>query len=195
MIGQILPQPPPRPVISDEELELMREIVKQSGYFERNKTRDVDHRLIREMIRWELPQLRLLTFLSGQTGGIPGASQPARGPGAPVCPDQEGGKICPQFDRPAAPAGERQRTGEWLGVISIAHQIFSIQLFTHNLPVVVQMQICTFFNPQLNWKQQFAPIIGKNRYQETDIHTYIQFYSLTFVSIYEISFCGESSSI
>ena len=51
MIGQILPQPPSRPVISDEELKLMREIVKQSGYFERNKTRDVDHRLIREMIR------------------------------------------------------------------------------------------------------------------------------------------------
>ena len=51
MIGQILPQPRPRPVISDEELKLMREIVKQSGYFERNKTRDVDHGLIREMIR------------------------------------------------------------------------------------------------------------------------------------------------
>ena len=52
LIGRILPQPPPaREMISDEELRLMNEIVKQSEYFERNKTRDVDQGLLREFIR------------------------------------------------------------------------------------------------------------------------------------------------
>ena len=51
LIGRAPPQPPARLMISDAELGLMNEIVKQSGYFETNKTRDVDKNLIREFIR------------------------------------------------------------------------------------------------------------------------------------------------
>ena len=51
LVGRVPPQPPARLMISDAELGLMNEIVKQSGYFERNKTRDVDKNLIRQFIR------------------------------------------------------------------------------------------------------------------------------------------------
>ena len=53
LIGRVPAQPPARLMISDAELGLMNEIVKMSGYFERNKTRDVDKNLIRQFIRLE----------------------------------------------------------------------------------------------------------------------------------------------
>ena len=51
MIGRVPAQPPAGWMISEAELGLMNEIVKQSGYFERHKTRDVHQDLIREFIR------------------------------------------------------------------------------------------------------------------------------------------------
>ena len=40
-----------RPILSDAEEVVINQIVRQSGYFESNKTRDVGHHLIREFIR------------------------------------------------------------------------------------------------------------------------------------------------
>ena len=34
-------------------------------------------------------------------------------------------------------------------------------MIAKNVPLMVQMQICTFFNPELTWRQQLTPIIGK----------------------------------
>ena len=70
LVGRVPAQPPARLMISDAELGLMNEIVKQSGYFERNKTRDVDKNLLRQFIRLELslqdnfyfPLVRLVAF-------------------------------------------------------------------------------------------------------------------------------------
>ena len=62
MIGREPAQPPVGRMISEAELGLMNEIVKQSGYFERNKTRDVHQDLIREFIRLELSLLDTLSF-------------------------------------------------------------------------------------------------------------------------------------
>ena len=113
LIGRILPQPPPRQMISEEELRLVTDMVRQSGYFERNKTGDVDQALIRQLIRSGLsPELSLFIFLSGQTGGIPGASEPPRDEGAQGCAEQESGQLCREFDCSAAPTDDRQRTCE-----------------------------------------------------------------------------------
>ena len=62
LIGRVPPQPPARLMISEAELGLMNEIVRQSGYFERNKTSDVDKNLIREFIRLELSLEATLPF-------------------------------------------------------------------------------------------------------------------------------------
>ena len=40
-----------RPILSDAEEVVINQIVRQSGYFESSKTRDVGHHLIREFIR------------------------------------------------------------------------------------------------------------------------------------------------
>lgn len=34
------------------------------------------------------------------------------------------------------------------------------RLIAKNVPLIVQMQICTYFNPELTWRQQLTPIIG-----------------------------------
>ena len=107
LIGRVLPQPPPRQMISEEELRLVTDMVRQSGYFERNKTGDVDQALIRQLIRSGLsPLLSLFIFLSGQAGGFPGASQPSRGGGAQGCAEQESGQLCREFDCSAAPSAD-----------------------------------------------------------------------------------------
>ena len=96
MIGREPAQPPVGRMISEAELGLMNEIVKQSGYFERNKTRDVHQDLIREFIRLELSLLDTLSFSLSlcQTGGVPGASHQHRDGGAEVCAEQEGDGVC-----------------------------------------------------------------------------------------------------
>jgi len=32
---------------------------------------------------------------------------------------------------------------------------------TRNIPLMMEMQICTFFNPNLTWDEQFAPLMGE----------------------------------
>jgi len=34
------------------------------------------------------------------------------------------------------------------------------KLLHHNIPILVEMQICTFFNPSLPWTQQITPLLG-----------------------------------
>ena len=38
--------------------------------------------------------------------------------------------------------------------------LFWFQIVAKNVPLIVQMQICTFFNPELTWRQQLTPVIG-----------------------------------
>jgi hypothetical protein len=60
-----------------------------------------------------------------------------------------------------------------------------------NVPLIVQMQICTFFNPELTWRQQLTPVIGPaevdildNKLKEANIENsnFRLFYSSLFPS-------------
>ena len=33
---------------------------------------------------------------------------------------------------------------------------------TRNIPMLMEMQICTFFNPDLTWREQLTPLIGQD---------------------------------
>ena len=39
---------------------------------------------------------------------------------------------------------------------------------TQNIPFVVEMQICTFFNPDLMWREQFVPLMGQEEVDKLD---------------------------
>ena len=39
--------------------------------------------------------------------------------------------------------------------------LFCPQLLFRNIPLMMEMQICTFFNPNLTWDEQFAPLMGE----------------------------------
>ena len=38
--------------------------------------------------------------------------------------------------------------------------IIILQLLLHNIPLVLEMHICTYFNPELTWRQQLRPLLG-----------------------------------
>lgn len=42
------------------------------------------------------------------------------------------------------------------------------EILTQNVPFVVEMQICTFFNPDLMWREQFIPLMGQEEVTKLD---------------------------
>merc|ERR1719430_823095 len=42
------------------------------------------------------------------------------------------------------------------------------EILTQNVPFVVEMQICTFFNPDLMWREQFIPLMGQEEVSKLD---------------------------
>jgi len=42
------------------------------------------------------------------------------------------------------------------------------EILTQNIPFVVEMQICTFFNPDLMWREQFIPLMGQEEVIKLD---------------------------
>merc|ERR1711892_112734 len=42
------------------------------------------------------------------------------------------------------------------------------EILTQNIPFVVEMQICTFFNPDLMWREQFIPLMGQEEVDKLD---------------------------
>ena len=68
---------------------------------------------------------------------------------------------------------------EWMPLPSVdvhkvAHFIrcckdsLKFQLFSQNIPVLVEMQICSIFNPDLMWKDQVTPLIGQEEVGKLD---------------------------
>ena len=51
-------------------------------------------------------------------------------------------------------------------------QLFNIlhvlQLLHQNLPMMMKMQICTFFNPLLMWREQLTPLMGQEEVDRLD---------------------------
>ena len=43
------------------------------------------------------------------------------------------------------------------------------QLLNQNIPLMMEMQICTFFNPDLVWRMQFLPLIGPEEVNRLEI--------------------------
>ena len=43
-----------------------------------------------------------------------------------------------------------------------------LQILNQNIPFLVEMQICTFFNPDLMWREQFIPLIGREEVDRLD---------------------------
>ena len=43
-----------------------------------------------------------------------------------------------------------------------------LKLFHANLPLMVKMQICTFFNPLLMWREQLTPLMGQEEVDRLD---------------------------
>ena len=39
---------------------------------------------------------------------------------------------------------------------------------SQNIPYLVEMQICTFFNPDLMWHEQFIPLMGQEEVDKLD---------------------------
>merc|ERR1712106_279139 len=42
------------------------------------------------------------------------------------------------------------------------------EILTQNIPFLVEMQICTFFNPDLMWREQFIPLMGQEEVVKLD---------------------------
>jgi len=42
------------------------------------------------------------------------------------------------------------------------------EILNQNIPFLVEMQICTFFNPDLMWREQFIPLIGREEVDRLD---------------------------
>ena len=52
--------------------------------------------------------------------------------------------------------------------VEITIYIFVLKILTQNIPFVVEMQICTFFNPDLMWREQFIPLMGQEEVVKLD---------------------------
>jgi len=42
------------------------------------------------------------------------------------------------------------------------------EILTQNIPFLVELQICTFFNPDLMWREQFIPLMGREEVDKLD---------------------------
>lgn len=42
------------------------------------------------------------------------------------------------------------------------------EILEHNVPLLVEFQICTFFNPDLLWREQLTPLIGQEEVEKLD---------------------------
>merc|ERR1719474_2561662 len=42
------------------------------------------------------------------------------------------------------------------------------EILNQNIPFLVEMQICTFFNPDLMWREQFIPLMGREEVDKLD---------------------------
>ena len=60
---------------------------------------------------------------------------------------------------------DREEVGEEK---SNPHLILYYQILIQNVPFVVEMQICTFFNPDLMWREQFIPLMGQEEVSKLD---------------------------
>ena len=43
-----------------------------------------------------------------------------------------------------------------------------VQLLENNVPLLVELQICTFFNPDLLWREQLTTLIGQEEVEKLD---------------------------
>ena len=43
-----------------------------------------------------------------------------------------------------------------------------VQILQHNVPLLVELQICTFFNPDLLWREQLTTLIGQEEVEKLD---------------------------
>ena len=43
------------------------------------------------------------------------------------------------------------------------------QLLTSNIPMMLEMHICTYFNPHLTWRQQLQPVMGGEEVEKLDM--------------------------
>ena len=43
-----------------------------------------------------------------------------------------------------------------------------IKILENNVPLLVELQICTFFNPDLLWREQLTTLIGQEEVEKLD---------------------------
>ena len=53
-----------------------------------------------------------------------------------------------------------------LFVISLPYR--HVQILEKNIPLLVELQICTFFNPDLLWREQLTTLIGQEEVEKLD---------------------------